>query len=263
MNRFPPFIETALQRAHSSWQDILRQGLSAVEKNTPGYLDSLENTGFLPTQGRLFAAFSLPVGQVRFVLMGEGPYPREASASGYCFMDGAVQELWSADGLSKPVNRAVSLRNFIKMLLVADGYLQPDDTGKDAMKRFVENSLKPDQTFIQTGQELQANMIHSGFLLLNAALVFRKGVPAAKETRYWQPFLNTVLEALAARQADQKLPVILVLWGKMAERFQSQFEGAGYRIAVSEHPYNLSFIGNGVMQSLFQPLNLLKKPLQR
>ena len=89
-----------------------------MEKNTPGYLDSLENTGFLPTQGRLFAAFSLPVGQVRFVLMGEGPYPREASASGYCFMDGAVQELWSADGLSKPVNRAVSLRNFIKMLLV-------------------------------------------------------------------------------------------------------------------------------------------------
>ncbi len=261
MNRFPPFIETALQRAHPSWQDILKQGLAAVEDNTPGYLDSLENSGFLPTQGRLFAAFSLPVDQSRFVLMGEGPYPRETSASGYCFMDGAVEELWSDDGLSKPVNRAVSLRNFIKMLLVADGYLRPDDTGKDAMKQFVENSLKPDQTFIQTGQELQANMIHSGFLLLNAALVFRKGVPAAKETRYWQPFLNTVLEALAVRHASLEPPVTLVLWGKMAERFQSQFEETGYRIAVSEHPYNLSFIGNGVMQSLFQPLNLLKKPL--
>ena len=129
------------------------------------------------------------------------------------------------------------------------------------MKRFIENVLEADQSFIQTGQQLQANMIQKGFLLLNAALVFRKGVPAVKETRYWQPFLNTVLEALAAYQAEQKQPVTLVLWGKMAERFQSQFEGTGYQIAVSEHPYNLSFIGNTVMQSLFQPLVLLKKPL--
>ena len=103
-------------------------------------------------------------------------------------------------------------------------------------------------------------MIKSGFLLLNAALVFRKGVPAVKETRYWQPFLNIVLETLANRQAGQAQPVTLVLWGKMAERFQPRFEGTGYQIAVSEHPYNLSFIGNAVMQSLFQPLNLLKKP---
>lgn len=260
MNRFPSFIETAFQRAHPSWQNILKQGLNAVLENTPDYLDSLIEGDFLPTQGRLFAAFSLPVDHVRYILMGEGPYPREASASGYCFMDGAVENLWSDEGLSKPVNRAVSLRNFIKMLLVSDGYLQPDDTGKEAMKRFVENILKSDQAFIRTGQELQANMIQSGFLLLNAALVFRKGVPAVKETRYWQPFLNSVLEILANRQVGQTQPVTLVLWGKMAERFQPRFEETGYQIAVSEHPYNLSFIGNAVMQSLFRPLNLLKKP---
>ncbi|MBR7068931.1 MAG: uracil-DNA glycosylase [Oxalobacter sp.] len=261
MNRFPPSIETALQRAHPSWQAILKQGLTALEKNTPGYLDSLENSGFLPTQGRLFAAFSLPVDKVRFVLVGEGPYPREASASGYCFMDGAVQALWSDEGLSKPVNRAVSLRNFIKMLLVADGYLLPDETGKEAMRQFIENVMKPSQAFIQSRQELQANMLHNGFLLLNAALVYRQGVPAAKETRYWQPFLNTVLTTLAEFPTNSRKPVTLVLWGKMAERFQSQFEDSAYQIAVSEHPYNLSFIGNRVMQSLFQPLNLLKKPV--
>ncbi|MGN0918539.1 MAG: uracil-DNA glycosylase [Oxalobacter sp.] len=260
MNRFPPFIETALQRAHPSWQNILKQGLNAILENTPDYLDTLIEGDFLPTQGRLFAAFSLPVDHVRYILMGEGPYPREASASGYCFMDGAVQELWSDEGLSKPVNRAVSLRNFIKMLLVADRYLQPDDTGKEAMKCFVKTVLKSGRTFIQTGQQLQANMIQNGFLLLNAALVFRKNVPAAKETRYWQPFLNIVLETLADRQVGQIQPVTLVLWGKMAERFQPRFEGMGYQIAVSEHPYNLSFIGNAAMQSLFRPLNLLKKP---
>ena len=260
MNLFPPIIETALGKVHPSWQGILRQGLTAIQENTPGYLESLEEDGFLPTQGRIFAAFSLPVEKVRYVLIGEGPYPREASASGYCFMDAAVQELWSEEGLSKPVNRAVSLRNFIKMLLVADGFLQQDDTGKEAMRQFVQNVLKPSQTFIQTGQELQANMLDNGFLLLNATLIYRQDVPASKETRYWQPFLNTVLTSLAAAETNPNHPVTLVLWGKMAERFQSQFEDSGYQIAVSEHPYNLSFIGNDRMQWLFKSLNLLKKP---
>ena len=40
-------------------------------------------------------------------MLGVGPYPREESATGVCFMDGAVRELWSPAGLSKPVNRAI------------------------------------------------------------------------------------------------------------------------------------------------------------
>ena len=77
----------------------------------PAYLSALAEDHFLPTQGRLFAAFSQPLEEVRYVLVGEGPYPREESATGVCFMDGAVRELWSTQGLSKPVNRATSLRN--------------------------------------------------------------------------------------------------------------------------------------------------------
>ncbi len=258
MNQLPLFIETALQKVHPTWRNCLIQGLTAIQANTPGYLDSLENSDFLPTQGRIFAAFSQPMDKVRYILIGESPYPRKASASGYCFMDAAVQNLWSEEGLSKLVNRAVSLRNFIKMLLVAANYLQPDDTGKMAMKQFAERILHSDSTFILTGQALQANMIRSGFLLLNASLVFRKEIPVTRETRYWQPLLDTVLETLAFCQTDWEQPVTLILWGKMAERFQYRFENTSYRIAVSEHPYNQSFIGNTVMQSLFRPLNLLK-----
>ena len=44
-------------------------------------------------------------------------------ANGYAFWDAAVNELWSDNGLSKAVNRATSLRNFIKMLLVTEGAL--------------------------------------------------------------------------------------------------------------------------------------------
>jgi uracil-DNA glycosylase len=85
----------------------------------------------------LFAAFAQPLDRVRYVLVGEGPYPRAESATGVCFMDGAVGDLWSEAGLSKPVNRATSLRNFMKMLLVADGQLQlENDRWRGAWRRW-------------------------------------------------------------------------------------------------------------------------------
>ncbi len=254
MEWFPIFIGQSLEKVHPSWMGILMKGLLAMKRQSPTYFTELEAGGFLPTQDRLFAAFSIPFEKVRYVLVGEGPYPREASASGYCFMDGAVDSIWSADGLAKPVNRAVSLRNFIKMQLVADGLLSPDDTGKDAMARFVQHHLTEGHGFITALPELQANMLAKGFLLLNASLVFRKGVAAAKETRYWQPFIDVVLKALA-----DKRDVTLILWGRLAERYQADFEKTGFEIAASEHPYNLSFIGNTVMQDLFRPLHLLKR----
>ena len=48
-------------------------------------------------------------------------------------------------------------------------------------------------------------------------------------------------------------------WGKLAEKFSTQFQGTAYTVAVSEHPYNLSFINNAVMQDLFRPMHLLKQ----
>eukprot|EP01034_Spumella_vulgaris_P040220 gene40219-49737_t len=102
----------------------------------PAYLPALAVDNYLPTELRLFAAFALPLAQVRYVLVGEGPYPRAESATGVCFMDGAVKGLWSDEqggGLSKPVNKATSLRNFMKMLLVADGLLTADNTAGAAL----------------------------------------------------------------------------------------------------------------------------------
>src|SRR5690606_17210767 len=122
-----------------------------------------------------------------------GPYPRAESATGVCFMDGAVGDLWSDTGLSKPVNRATSLRNFMKMLLVAAGRLQPDATGGAALAPIAQ-AARGDGS-IQTLAELQDNLHGHGFLLLNAALVFRKHVAPVIDARAWLPFLQTVLAA--------------------------------------------------------------------
>jgi uracil-DNA glycosylase len=129
----PAAILDALRLADPSWRPHLEAGLRAMMEADPAYLPALAGDDYLPTGGRLFAAFALPLEKVRYVLVGEGPYPRAESATGVCFMDGAVGELWSETGLSKPVNRATSLRNFMKMLLVADGQLSIDDTGGAAL----------------------------------------------------------------------------------------------------------------------------------
>jgi uracil-DNA glycosylase len=246
----PAAILDALALADPTWRPHLLKGLEAVAAANPNYLSALAADDYLPTGQRLFAAFALPLPKVRYVLVGEGPYPRAESATGVCFMDGAVGDLWSESGLSKPVNRATSLRNFMKMLLVADGQLSAGDTGGAALAPVAANARGNGS--IQTLAQLQDNLLRHGFLLLNAALVFRPHVPPAIEARAWLPFLQTVLAALAGSGAK------LVLWGKIAEQLKKLPECAALEQLCSEHPYNLSFITHEGMQALFGPMELLR-----
>jgi uracil-DNA glycosylase len=85
--------------------------------------------------------------------------------------------------------------------------------------------------------------------------VFRPHVPPVKEAKAWRPFVQTVLAALAERDP----PATLVLWGKIAEQLKALPAVERFPQAVSEHPYNLSFIANPVMQSLFGAMHLLRK----
>ena len=249
----PTSILAALDRADASWRPILMQGLAAMDA---AYLGELAVDDYLPTGGRLFAAFELPLQQVRYVLVGEGPYPREQSATGVCFMDGAVGSLWSNEeggGLSKPVNRATSLRNFMKMLLVADGQLALDNTAGAAMADVSARARSG--AAIQTLQQLQQKLTAQGFLLLNASLVFRAHVAPVKDARAWLPFFETVMAGLAAQAA---VTPTMVLWGKIAEQLNKLSVMASFPQIVAEHPYNLSFIGNRDMHALFGAMRLLQ-----
>ena len=226
----------------------------------PAYLPALVADSYLPTEERMFAAFAQPLDRVRYVLVGEGPYPREQSATGVCFMDGAVESLWSEKGLSKQVNRATSLRNFMKMLLVADGLLAADNTTGEAIAEVAAEARAIGSPFIQTLTELQANLTRNGFLLLNAALVFRPHVPPVKEARAWQPFLQIVLQALRGHADAQRMSApTLVLWGKIAEQLMGLEATSRFPQALSEHPYNLSFIGNAALHALLGSMLLLQK----
>ena len=252
----PDLFSAAIEQSGLSWRPVLLESLDALSVADPAYLPSLAHDSFLPTQGRLFAAFTQPLDQIRYVLVGEGPYPREQSATGVCFMDGAVGSLWSEQGLSKPVNRATSLRNFMKMLMVAEGWLQPDATGGESVAPVAAKFMQPGSGVIQTLPELQQNLTDHGFLLLNAALVFRPHVPPVKEAKAWRPFLESVLKALADRPG--LTPPTLVLWGRIAQWLEDLSAVSRFPKAVAEHPYNLSFIQNKAMHDLFGPMCLLR-----
>ncbi|WP_338845245.1 uracil-DNA glycosylase [Massilia sp. W12] len=259
---FAPEIERALALADPSWHDILRHALHALDTAFPDYLPQLLSSAFLPTQDRLFAAFTQPLENVRWILVGEGPYPRAASATGYCFMDGAVGSLWQqGGGLSKAVNRATSLRNLMKMLLVAGGALQADQLNPHNMAAISARACAPGSGMTQTLAAFQERMHACGFLLLNASLVFREEVAPALEARPWQVFFLQLLQDLhaACAQRGQALPC-LILWGKIAARLQALPQVQAFPQRQAEHPYNLSFIQNRDMQQLFAPFNLLGLP---
>lgn len=237
-----------LSVVHPSWHPLIDEALASMN---PDYLHQLAaQNDWLPGSEQLLNAFRLPRDAVSFVLFGESPYPRAASANGYAFWDAAITSLWSPTGLDKRVNRATSLRNIIKMLLVADGRLQPEDTSQAAIAALDKSDL------VQTATEFFHHCQSQGFLLLNASLVLQASRPPQKDAQEFEPFLTTLMQGLLKNRPEIKL----VLLGRIAEDLSPRLPPQHTNRLIAEHPYNLSFIQNHEIIEFFKPLRLLVKP---
>lgn len=226
----------------SSWHKILHNALSSMDQD---YLADLsEQQDWLPGIENIFNAFSLPLNRVHYILFGESPYPRAESANGYAFWDAAVDDIWSPTGLSKPVNRATSLRNIIKMLLVAEQQLKPDKTDQPSISNINKSS------YINKLSDLFNNLHNNGVLLLNATLALRKG-KVKQDSRYWLAFVASLLSQLSDKA------ITLILFGKIAQVIDNLPEAENFNRIYAEHPYNLSFINNPKVISLFKQFKLL------
>lgn len=233
-------MHTLIENTHPQWQPILHHALQAMK---PDYLQSLaQSNDWLPGISALLAAFSRPLSDTNYILFGESPYPRPQSANGYAFWDQAVHNLWSNTGLSKEVNRATSLRNLLKMLLVARGDLQ-QDCSQQAIAHLDKSA------YWQTAGQLFNAMLKKGFLLLNASLVYREN-EVRWHAKHWYPFMHRLLLQLAELKPSLKL----LLFGRIAEEIPDiNF----FSCLIAEHPYNLSFITNQNVLNFFKPLDLL------
>ena len=225
---------------HPQWREII---LSALATLTTDYRHALmTRDDWLPGNGQVFNAFRLPLSAVNYILLGESPYPRACSANGFAFWDNAVTELWGQQGLSKAVNRATSLRNFIKMLWVARGDLQ-HDVSQAAIAVLEKHAV------VQTAAELFQALLARGFLLLNASLVYRAG-EVNLHAKHWQPFLQSVLQQVASVRPQ----VQVLAFGRIAQQLTRD---SPLPVILAEHPYNLSFIHNQMILDFFRPLNIL------
>ncbi len=230
---------------HPSWHACIQRGL---EKMDTAYLDHLiHSSSWLPGREKIFSAFSLPLDNVNYVLFGESPYPRDESANGYAFWDAAVKDLWSDTGLAKKVNRATSLRNILKMMLVAEGKLDATDTSQPAIAKIDKTS------YVSTNEAFFTNFLQQGFLLLNATPVLQPDQPPQKDAKAWHPFIYEVLNHIFLHRPE----VELILFGKIANTIDPLLTNRRIKTLYAEHPYNLSFITNPEVLDFFKRLRLL------
>lgn len=230
----------------SSWEVILADAYASLEKEYQKFLE--ENKGYFPSKENYFNAFkTLHKDKVKYILFGQDPYPRKESAGGYAFIDMKVEKLFSPSGLSKEVNRATSLRNFVKMALVASRRLSVEDTSQESI-------VKLDKTdMINSIEELRLNFEKNGVLLLNTALIFTDKKSTKKHVKAWQPFVQSLLGAL-----EENAPK-LILFGTHAKDLKKQFSLDAFETIELEHPYNHTFISNPKALELFGPMKLLEK----
>lgn len=231
----------------SSWQVCLERAIAEID---PHYIQQLAHSNdWLPGPQKIFNAFSQPLDQVKYVLFGESPYPRSESANGYAFWDAAVQDLWSPTGLSKKVNRATSLRNIIKMLLVAEGKLDQHHLNQEEIAKIDKKNL------VQTNQDLFNNLLKHGFLLLNTTPVLHAARAPHHEARAWKPFVRELIACLLQKNPD----VTFILFGRIATTLDELLQAPSVSKLYAEHPYNYTFITNQKVQDFFKPLHLLHK----
>lgn len=235
---------------HPDWHNILHESLSEMD---PDYLASLRSdVNWLPGTANLLASFRRNLSDVRFLLIGESPYPRPQSANGIAFYDAAVSNLFSDKGLSKAVNRATSMRNLIKTMLIAEGLIDKNEDGKIPQSTIAQLSKS---NLIQTMPALFEKLDSRGFLMLNATPVLHAARKPAREATYWRPFLKRFLALLAEQSCAR---VTLLLWGKIAAEIEQITPVSAYHRIVCEHPYNVSFIDNPQMLNLFAELKLMQ-----
>ena len=228
----------------SSWETILSEAYDSLEADYQRFLE--EDKSYFPSKENYFNAFkTLPKEKVKYILFGQDPYPRKESAGGYAFIDTKVQNLFSTSGLSKEVNRATSLRNFMKMALVASRRLTSDDTSQEAISKLDKTQL------IDSIEELRMNFEKNGVLLLNTALIFTDKKSTSKHVKAWKPFVQTLLNGL-----EDEAPK-LILFGTHAKALKKQFSLEKFETIELEHPYNHTFISNPKALKLFGPMNLL------
>ena len=234
-------------KVDSSWKDIISYAYDGLDSKYRDFLE--QDSGYFPTFENFLNVFhTLKLEDTKYILFGQDPYPRVQSAIGYAFIDGKVKDIFSKTGLSKEVNKATSLRNFIKMLLLSEGVLDENNLTQEAIAK-LDKSM-----YISSIDELRINFERNGVLLLNTALIFTDKKDTKLHVKEFKIFMQRLLSRLDSKKIE------LILFGNMAKDIKKQLPNAlEFKSFETLHPYNVGFIYDKKVQDFFKPMHLLHK----
>jgi uracil-DNA glycosylase len=155
---------------------------------------------FLPAVNNIFRAFTLPLKDVKVLIIGQDPYPTPGHPVGLSFsVDPKVSRL------------PASLRNIFQEMSTDLGC--PIPTSGD---------LSP--------------WVNQGVMLLNRVLTVGAGKPNSHQNIGWKPITQRAVELLNARQQ----PLVCILWGRGAQELAPLFTNPLVKVLKSAHPSPLS-----------------------
>lgn len=144
-----------------------------------------EGRSYLPAGDAVLRAFTLPMSQVRVLIVGQDPYPTVGHPVGLSF---------SVDRHVRPLPR--SLQNIYTELY--------DDLG-----------IAPCEHGDLSG------WFNQGVLLLNRCLTVQPGHPASHRGKGWEDVTACAIDALAHRGS----PLVAILWGRDAQSLEPMLGG--------------------------------------
>jgi len=238
-------LNSILKEVDKSWREILKVSFSTFDEEYLDYI--LTSDDFFPSRENFLNAFkTLPLDKTKYILFGQDPYPRRESAIGYAFIDGKVKSIFSDKGLSKEVNRATSLRNFIKMLLLCESILSKEALTQDKIASIDKSRFCKDIVCLKN------NFENNSILLLNMALIFSSKDKTKYHLKKWRGFVDRFLQEIKDKD------ITLILFGQASREIERFSVSKEFNKKIFPHPYNLSFITDEEVQRFFKPMNLLR-----
>lgn len=162
---------------HPSWADALAPVAGDISAMGDFLREEIaQGHGYLPSGERVLRAFTIPLDEVRVLVVGQDPYPTPGHAIGLSFA--VAPEV-------TPLPK--SLQNIHRELV--------DDLG---VPRPSNGDLTP--------------WAEQGVMLLNRCLTVRPGSPNSHRGKGWEAVTDRAIEVLAARGG----PLVAILWGRGA-----------------------------------------------
>ena len=149
----------SLSEIDASWHGIFSQHLGEIDE----IFRTLGEKEIAPSRQFIFSAFSLPVAEVKVLILGQDPYPAKGVADGLAFSSGLVDVI------------PASLRNIFKEYCEDLSYTVPS-----------KNSLRP--------------WLNEGVMLLNTSLTTEIGKRDTHKSLGWSNLISSVLQELSKRE---------------------------------------------------------------